>query len=56
MGDIADDIMSGACCQECNVYFVAPHGHPVLCHECWREYTEKERVDAGYMRAANDEL
>lgn len=40
MGDLADDIIEGACCSDCGVYFEEEHGYPVLCKSCWEE--EKE--------------
>ena len=35
MGEIANDIIDGACCSDCGVYFSEEHGYPVLCIECW---------------------
>lgn len=43
MGEIAEDILEGACCQDCGIYFVEAHGYPVLCKECWKSYSPKER-------------
>ncbi len=37
MGEIADDMVSGACCSRCSCYFEKEHGYPVLCVKCWRE-------------------
>lgn len=34
MGQVADDILDGACCEQCQVYFTEEHGHPVLCEDC----------------------
>ena len=36
MGEIAEDMIDGACCSECGVYFELEHGYPVLCEECWK--------------------
>lgn len=57
MGDVADDIVDGACCEDCNTYFVAEHGHPVLCVECWRQTypNEAERIDVLWRRAVHAE-
>jgi hypothetical protein len=60
MGEIADDMMNGASCSHCGVYFVikgkdgsvkaAPEqGHPVLCHSCYDSETPEER--AGIQRS-----
>jgi len=42
MGEIADDIIDGACCALCGCYFVSEegstlisHGYPVACEDCW---------------------
>ena len=44
MGEIADDIIDGACCALCGEYFVTKrqgniqgfeHGYPVVCEDCW---------------------
>lgn len=52
MGEIADDIINGACCQYCNAYFKEEHGFPVVCDECWKELAEYEKP--GYELATND--
>ena len=49
MGEIADDIVNGACCALCGVYFEEEHGFPVACEDC---YTE----DCGYGRATEEEI
>ena len=33
-GDMADDIIDGACCQICGVYFDEPTGYPTTCNDC----------------------
>lgn len=43
MGEIADDMINGACCALCGQYFENPdepgtvyeHGYPVACKQCW---------------------
>ena len=45
MGQIADDIRDGWCCQRCAIYFVEEHGYPVVCHECWDQSTRSEQRD-----------
>ena len=35
MGEIADDMIDGASCSLCGVYFEKEHGYPVLCTGCW---------------------
>lgn len=37
MGDMGDDVVDGACCAFCGIYFVRPHGYPVACSGCWEE-------------------
>jgi len=51
---VANDIISGFCCSHCGVYFEDPHGHPVLCADCYDGETPKER--AGLPRATKSEL
>ena len=53
MGEIADDIINGACCALCGQYFVKSyldeegneitheHGYPVACKDCYE-------LDCGY--------
>lgn len=45
MGEIADSMIEGECCSGCNVYFTKTHGYPVLCKDCWEDWTPKERKD-----------
>lgn len=35
MGEIADEITSGAVCECCQRLFVLKHGFPVACKECY---------------------
>lgn len=62
MGQIADDMINGACCAICGQYFVGvisdiwdegpelfEHGYPVACYECWEE-------GCGYEKAKADTL
>ena len=44
MGEIADDMISGASCSWCGIYFPQEHGFPVLCPDCYNNATEKERA------------
>ena len=44
MGDVADDVIEGLACSWCGVYFEAYHGYPVLCNDCSRTSTKKERA------------
>lgn len=51
MGQMADDIIDGTCCQLCSYYFDDPedetklytHDYPVVCWDCREELTEEER-------------
>ena len=54
MGDIADDLLNGACCSYCSQYFVDDHGYSVLCNDCWNKATKKERE--GYQKATEKEI
>jgi len=45
MGEIADDVISGAACSWCGVYFTEEHGYPVICKGCWRGSEPEERAD-----------
>ena len=49
MGEIADDIIDGACCAICGVYFEEEHGYPVACSECYDD-------ECSYEKATEDEL
>jgi len=49
MGEMAEDMINGACCSLCNVYFEEEHGYPVACNGCYEP-------DCGYPRAIEDEL
>jgi len=49
MGEIADDMINGACCSLCGVYFEEEHGYPVVCESCYEP-------DCGYPKATEDEL
>lgn len=55
MGEIADDMLDGSCCQECSTYFVRSHGHPVLCRECWTSYAPRERARLGVLPSVHEE-
>jgi hypothetical protein len=47
MGDAADDILNGLCCDQCGEYFEdqeAP-GHPQTCAECADELDDEELDD-----------
>lgn len=64
MGDIADDVIDGSACSGCGQYFQDPknkdaiytHGYPVLCKDCWKEWTPKERKQSGLQKAVVDTL
>lgn len=49
MGEIVDDMIAGLACQDCGMIFwtdageLYEHGHPVVCWDCWCEYTHEER-------------
>ncbi len=49
MGQHAEDILDGSCCQLCGQYFedndgnLYSHGKPVVCEDCWKELSSQER-------------
>lgn len=51
MGEIADQMINGECCELCAIPFVDPknlnrfyeHGYPVVCASCWNGLTEEEK-------------
>jgi len=53
MGDLTDDVVEGLACSLCGVYFVKPHGFPVLCGNCWADATRMEKL--GLVRAEHHE-
>jgi hypothetical protein len=59
MGEIANDMIEGACCALCGQYFVREvnkdgadvpvmheHGYPVACKECWEPGCGYEKAEA----------
>lgn len=54
MGENADDMIDGACCSHCGIYFEDSHGYPVLCKSCFDSETKEER--AGIQRATEKEM
>jgi hypothetical protein len=53
MGEIADDMINGACCSLCGCYFVDQngeiyeHGYPVYCHDCYDPDCGTEEAEEG---------
>ena len=45
----AQDIIDGACCALCGVYFEEEHGYPIACTDCWT-------TDCGYQKATEEEI
>jgi hypothetical protein len=49
MGQIAEDMSDGTCCELCGQYFqdnndsLYTHGYPVTCWDCWRGLDKKEK-------------
>lgn len=54
MSEIAEMIALGIQCSHCGVLFKEAHGYPVLCTDCYRHESKKER--AGLQRATIEEL
>lgn len=55
MGQTADDAIEGFACSWCGIYFNKPHGHPVLCRECYNA-DPKEAQRSGLQKATEKEL
>jgi len=43
MGDMANDIVQGWCCEWCCMFFKREHGYPVICDSCWEDATKEEK-------------
>lgn len=49
MGQIAEDMLDGSCCDLCGCYFKNPkggiyvHETPTTCLDCWDDLTEEEK-------------
>jgi len=54
MGQIAEDMTEGRCCQICGVYFEEEHGYPVLCETCYDLLNENDKK--GYSKSIYPEL
>lgn len=54
MGQAANDAVTGQTCSWCGIFFVKPHGHPVICIGCWKYAKPSER--AGNTKAYLEEL
>lgn len=44
MGEIADMMINGECCQECGQFFDEETGYPATCEECGGEH----KLNAAY--------
>lgn len=49
MGEIAEDMIDGSCCQLCGQYFQGHNGEaythefPVVCWDCWSELKKSDK-------------
>ena len=52
MGDIAEDMINGTCCDFCGQYFkdtkskhdeLFTHGFPVVCWDCWNNIDKRDK-------------
>ena len=50
MGQLAEDILDGSCCELCGQYFkhsdeggIHCHEKPVVCWDCWKDLTKEEK-------------
>lgn len=55
MGEMADDLIDGAACSWCGMYFEKEHGYPVVCDGCREGYSDKELAKLG-LSAATEEI
>ena len=58
MGEIADDMIDGACCSLCGVYFEWENEFPVLCASCAKDHSfDSNGVSIeGWQRSLEKEL
>ena len=63
MSQRAEDIADGTACTACGQYFRGDkpdecftHEYPVLCWDCWNEWTPQERQKAGVQRSLRKTL
>ena len=56
MGEMADDMIEGASCSWCGVYFKKEHGYPVVCFSCGKGKSDKQLLADGVQRATEKEL
>lgn len=48
MGQIAEDMLDGTCCDICGCYYekggkLFTHDHTATCNDCWNDLTEDEK-------------
>ena len=59
MGDLADDMIDGAACSICGMYFRDPedkgkcftHGYPVACKSCYHASMQKDGIQKALVRS-----
>jgi len=61
MSEIANDMVAGACCCLCGVYFEEENGYPVLCRSCWAGVKGRARgrppiTEEGWQETQEKEL
>lgn len=54
MGECAEDILDGSCCQFCGVFFEEEHGYPVVYVHCWATLSKADRKN--FQKAINAEV
>lgn len=54
MGEIADQIINGECCELCMTYFDKAHGYPVACPSCWSELSPEDKKK--HQKSINEEI
>lgn len=56
MGELADDMIEGASCSWCGVYFEGTHGYPVVCKDCAEGESRKSLRKLGLQVATLPEM
>lgn len=45
MGEIADMIIAGECCELCQHFFKEAQGYPCMCKGCYSDLSKEEKKD-----------
>lgn len=56
MGEMADDMVNGASCSLCGIYFQEEHGYPVICKSCYNHLSKEDLIKTGLPKAIHKEM